>query len=101
MSAAGSTIRQAYITMGTMFKAALMNDLIVKHPMDGVRYTKPMRAANDIKYLTVEEQRKFLETAMRFHNYNQYALILETGLGTGEMIELTWDAIDWKNTHLP
>ena len=30
---AGSTIRQAYITMGTMFKAAKMNDLIAKHPM--------------------------------------------------------------------
>lgn len=30
---AGSTIRQAYITMGTMFKSALMNDFITKHPM--------------------------------------------------------------------
>ena len=29
----GSTIRQAYITMGTMLKAAKMNDLISKHPM--------------------------------------------------------------------
>ena len=38
---AGSTIRQTYITMGTLFKAAKMNDLIVKHPIDGVRYTKP------------------------------------------------------------
>ena len=28
----GSTIRQAYITMGTMLKAAKMNDLISKHP---------------------------------------------------------------------
>ena len=37
---AGSTIRQAYITMGTMFKAAKMNELISKHPMDGVRFTK-------------------------------------------------------------
>ena len=34
---AGSTIRQTYIAMGTMFRAALMNDLIAKHPMDGVK----------------------------------------------------------------
>ncbi len=67
----GSTIRQAYITMGTMLKAAKMNDLISKHPMDGVRFTKPVRAANDIKFLTREEQRIFLETARRSHNYNQ------------------------------
>ena len=73
---AGSTIRQAYITMGTMFKSALMNDLIIKHPMNGVRYSKPVRAVDDIKYLTVEEQGKFLETAQRSHNYAQYALIL-------------------------
>ena len=93
---AGSTIRQTYITMGTMFKAAKMNDLIAKHPMDGVRFTKPVRAVDDIKCLTTDEQQKFMEAAKRSHNYNQYALILETGLRTGEMIGLTWDAIDFE-----
>ncbi len=97
---AGSTIRQAYITMGTMFKAAKMNDLIAKHPMDGVRFSKPVRAVDDIHYLTREEQRLFLETARRSHNYNQYALIFETGLRTGEMIGLTWDAIDFERRTL-
>ena len=56
---AGSTIRQTYIAMGTMFRAAVMNDMITKHPMDGVRYTKPVQAANDIKFLTVEEAGDF------------------------------------------
>ncbi len=97
---AGSTIRQTYIAMGTMFKSALMNGMINKHPMDGVRYTKPVRAVSDIKYLTVEEQEKFLEVAKRSHNYFQYALLLETGLRTGEMIGLTWDAIDWEKRTL-
>ena len=96
---AGSTIRQTYITMGTMFKAAKMNDLITKHPMDGVRFTKPVRATDDIQFLTRDEQRMFLETAKRSRNYNQYALILETGLRTGEMIGLTWDAIDFETPH--
>ena len=91
---AGSTIRQAYITMGTMLRAAVMNDIISKHPMDGVRYTKPVRAVDDIKFLTKEEQEKFLEVAKRPHNYRQYALLLETGLRTAELIGLTWDAID-------
>ena len=86
---AGSTIRQAYITMGTMLKSAVMNDIIAKHPMNGVRYTKPVRAVDDIKYLTVEEQEKFLEAAERSHNYRQYALLLETGLRTAELIGLT------------
>ncbi len=77
-----------------------MNDLIAKHPMDGVRFTKPVCATDDIKFLTRDEQRLFLETAKRSRNYNQYALILETGLRTGEMIGLTWDAIDFQNRTL-
>lgn len=97
---AGSTIRQTYITMGTLFKAAKMNDLIIKHPMDGVRFTKPVRAAGDIKFLSREEQKTFLAAAKRSHNYYQYALILETGLRTGEMIGLTWDAVDFENRTL-
>lgn len=97
---AGSTIRQTYIAMGTMLRCAVMNDIITKHPMDGVRYTKPVRAVNDIKFLTVEEQMAFLETAKHSHNYAQYALLLETGLRTAEMIGLTWDAIDWKKRTL-
>ncbi|MCM1104261.1 MAG: site-specific integrase [Clostridium sp.] len=97
---AGSTIKQTYITMGTMLRAAVNNDIISKHPMDGVRYTKPVRSVSDIHFLTVDEQNKFLEVAKRSHNYRQYALLLETGLRTSEMIGLTWDSIDWKKRTL-
>ena len=99
-SYAGATIRQAYITMGTMFRSAVKNDIIIKHPMDGVRYTKPIRLASDHRFLTVEEQRRFLEVAKESHNYSQYALVLETGLRTGELIGLTWDAIDFEKRTL-
>lgn len=99
-SYAGGTIRQAYITMGSMFKSALMNDMILKHPMNGVLYTKPVRAVDDIHFLTVDEQEVFLEAAKRSHNYRQYALILETGLRTGELIGLTWDAINFEKRML-
>ena len=97
---AGSTIRQTYMTMGTFFKSAKDNGFIDRHPMDGVRYTKPVRAVDDIHFLTVDEQKRFLEAAKGSHNYAQYALILETGLRTGEMIGLTWDAIDWEKHTL-
>lgn len=97
---AGSTIRQTYMTMGTFFKSAKDNGFIDRHPMDGVHYTKPVRAVDDIHFLTVDEQKRFLEAAKGSHNYAQYALILETGLRTGEMIGLTWDAIDWEKRTL-
>ena len=97
---AGSTIRQAYIALGSMFKAAKENGLIEKHPMDGVRFDSPIKAVDEIHFLTVSEQKAFLEIAKHSHNYAQYALILETGLRTGEVIGLTWDAIDWENHTL-
>ncbi len=97
---AGSTIRQTYITMGTMFRAALNNDLLSKHPMNGVRYTKPVKSASDHRVLTIDEQKRFLEVAKSSHNYYQYAFILETGLRTGELIGLTWSSINWKNRTL-
>ncbi len=97
---AGSTIRQTYIAVGTMFKSARENGVISKHPFDGLRYTIKTRETSDIKYLTLDEQEKFLETAKRSHNYDQYRLILETGLRTGEMVGLTWDAIDFDNRTL-
>ena len=97
---AGSTIRQTYITIGTMFKATLINDMIIKHPLEGVKVNKPLRAPDDIHFLTIDEQTKFLEVARRSHNYRQYVLLLETGLRTAEMIGLTWDSIDWKRRRL-
>ena len=97
---AGSTIRQVFITMGTLFRAAMNNDLITKHPMDGVRYTKAVKAVDDIKFLTEEEQAAFLKVAALSHNYRQYVFLLETGLRTSEMIGLTWDSIDWEKRTL-
>lgn len=96
----GSTMRQTYIAMGTMFKAAKTNDIITKHPLDGVRFSKPVRAVDDIRFLTREEQYIFLQIAQRSHNFTQYAFILETGLRLSEMIGLTWDAIDFENRTL-
>ncbi len=97
---AGSTIRQVYIALGTLFKAALMNGIISKHPLDGVRYSAPIKDKSDVKVLEVDEQEKFLEQAKRSHNYDQYVLLLETGLRTGEMVGLTWDAVDFENKTL-
>ena len=97
---ATSTIIQTYITMGTMLRAAVDNDLIGKHPLTGVKVNKPKKAPDDIHFLTIEEQNRFLEVAKRSHNYRQYELILETGLRTGELIGLTWDSVDWENRTL-
>lgn len=55
--------------LGTMFKSAVMNDIIGKHPMNGVRYTKPVRAVDDIKYLTVVNWKKHTLTISKSLEY--------------------------------
>lgn len=97
---AGGTILQTYITMGTMFKSALENDMLKKHPMNGVHFSKPVKARDNINYLSVEEQKQFLDVAASSHSFYQYALVLETGLRAGELIGLTWDAINFEKGTL-
>lgn len=91
---AGSTIRQTYIQMGTMFKSALMNGIIQKHPMDGVEHKKPCK--KNVRFLTVEEQQRFNEVAKRSHNKDPYDVIQDTGLRTSEWVGLTFGAINFK-----
>ena len=97
---AGSTIRQAYETLGTVFKSALHNGLILKHPFDTLKFTLPVKQPNDINFLTVSEQQKFADAIKGTSRYSEYVLMLETGLRVGEIIGLTWDNIDFENRTL-
>ena len=93
---AGGTIYQTYICLGAMLKSAVQNDIIAKQPMDGVEIPKARKLKSDIHYLTIEEEQAFLETIEDTHNKEPLSLVLQTGLRTGELIGLTWDAIDWE-----
>ena len=91
---APSTIGQTYTTMGTLFKAAIANGYISKHPLDTVRLKKSVNHKKDIIFLTVEEQEAFLNEAKNHRKYEQYVFLLETGLRIGEMIALSFDCVD-------
>lgn len=93
---APGTIYQTYICMGGMLKSALQNDMIPKQPMDGVYLPKSRRPKSDIHFLTIEEEQAFLDTISDTHNNEPLSFVLQTGLRTGELIGLTWDAVDWE-----
>ncbi len=95
-SYSGGTIVQTYITLGAMLRSAVKNKIIPDHPFDGMEYILPEKSPSDIHFLTIEEQRIFLNTAKRSHNYRAYRLILETGLRTSELVGLTFDCVDLK-----
>lgn len=93
----GQTIANIRGLMVSFFKSALDNGLLTTYPMQGVICKIPCREKNDIKVLSRTEQAAFLRAVEGTYNYPIYALVLETGLRTTEVMGLTWDNIDWSN----
>lgn len=91
-----STIKQTGHTLYGMFDSAVENELIFRNPMTKTVRCTSGKESKPIRVLTVEEQKLFLETVKSTSNYNQYALLLQTGLRTGEMIGLRWSDIDFE-----
>lgn len=95
-----SMIEYCRVAMGSMFGSALENELIEKNPVTKNVKCKSGKPPKETRVLTIEEQKLFLETVKNASNYNQWALILQTGLRTGEMIGLRWSDVDFENNIL-
>ncbi len=79
-----------------MFSDAVENDVINKNPVTKAVKYNIGKEPKKVRALTIDEQKKFLETAVNSSNYNQFAFLLQTGLRTGELIGLKWSDIDWE-----
>lgn len=95
-----STINYARKVLKQLFEAAVENDIIIKNPITKNVHCSSNKTTKERDALTVGQQKLFLQHASDSIYYNQFALLLQTGLRVGELSGLRWDDVDMENRIL-
>lgn len=91
-----SNIKVVSAVLNGCFSQALKNGLIERNPVDAA--TLPRQAEKKSrKALTKEQQELFMEYAKESYLYNLFAVMLRTGMRSGEVRGLKYTDIDKKN----
>ncbi|AXG14951.1 tyrosine-type recombinase/integrase [Intrasporangium calvum] len=88
------TVHQAWTVLRSLLSEAMREELVTRNVAGLVRVPVPRARKRD--HWTVEEARRFLESA-RAHDdplYAGYVLMLILGLRRGELLGLAWDDIE-------
>lgn len=92
-----TTIYQTRIALYNMMDFAKENDVIINNPRKKSVKSDMGKPSDKKEALTIETQKAFLEAATGQSYENQFRLILQTGLRTGELVGLKGSDIDFKN----
>lgn len=92
-----STVRKDLTVLGTMFKRAVRWGLLEHNP--AIELDKPKEPQYDARSLSYDEYRQLRETAPPWLR-PMMRLFVVTGLGRSDLVNLTWDHVDWENNLL-
>ncbi|MCI8308236.1 MAG: tyrosine-type recombinase/integrase [Lachnospiraceae bacterium] len=93
---AGASMERTKVTLSAMFSDACENGLISSNPV--TKSVKcPKKKNKNARVLTVDEQKRFLESAKENVNYNHFLFVLQTGVRSSELRGLKWGDIDFEN----
>ena len=94
------TIRDAWTILCSALTNAVTEELIPKNVAGLLHVSKPRK--RKVKPWTVDEARRFLESAKRDRDplYAAYVLVLVLGLRKGEIVGLSWTAVNLDGAEL-
>ena len=91
-----STIKVVKAFMSNCLKQAVKDELIARNPFDATSLPRKAGDTMGRTAMTREEQELFMEYAKESFLYNLFAVMLRTGMRSGEARDLRWSDIDKK-----
>ena len=86
-------------TLKTILNDAIKDEIITKNPASNIAELKEQKKASETYHraLTEEEQKAFMKEIANDYYYEFIALLLCSGMRSGEAAALCWNDIDYKN----
>ena len=93
------TINLVITILRTILNDAIKDEIITKNPAAGITALKEQEKATETYHraLTEEEQVAFMQEVASDYYYEYIALLLSSGMRSGEVAALCWNDIDYKN----
>lgn len=85
--------------MHSLFESAVENHFISSNPITK-SVQVPGKIEEKIRFLSVQEQKDFIERTKKTANYNFFAFALQTGMRVSEILALTWDDVDFEQNTI-
>jgi integrase len=86
--------------LSMILSAAKRRHYILYNAVEDARIDMPTYTPEERKPLTIEETRAIFGVIHRYTHKLIYVIALTTGMRIGEILGLTWDAIDWQRKTL-
>ncbi|HEX6488997.1 MAG TPA: site-specific integrase [Candidatus Dormibacteraeota bacterium] len=93
-----TTVRHIHAVLHRAFKQAVLWGLLLRNPTDAV--SRPRTARFEIKTLSADEVRQFLDANREDRLYALWLLMATTGLRRGEAIAVGWADLDQATSRL-
>ncbi|AFK86966.1 MULTISPECIES: tyrosine-type recombinase/integrase [Thermoanaerobacterium] len=94
----GSTIRYIHNLLNQALEQAVTWQMINRNPCKNL--VLPKAVEREMKVLTPEQARKFLEACIYDRFGVLFELLLTSGMRPSEVLGLKWEDVDWKNNRI-